>query len=82
MDLRLEHIAYLQDKWRTYLLGKDPYDQDQREKYSQVLEMIDEMKNNTEVGAMLYAAISRLHNHKAAKEERQAFQDFYLGTKK
>ncbi len=70
--LNLDYIAYLQDKWKSYLLKGDPYNIKQLNRYSEVLDMIDEMKDETLVGRMLYYYFNKLHSQ--AKEEQKAYQ--------
>jgi len=54
-DLSLDYICYLEQKWKGYLRKKyDPWNAQYREKEKEVRATIDDMKNQTEVGIMLY----------------------------
>ena len=59
--INLDYVAYLTEKWRTHLLKKDPYNMNQRKRYGEVLEMIDEMKNETGIGISMYNQLVRLY---------------------
>ena len=70
--INLDYVAYLTDKWRTHLLKKDPYSVKQQKLYGEVLDMIDEMKDETSVGRMLYYYFNMLHAQ--ATGEKKAYQ--------
>ncbi len=71
-EVSLDYIAYLNDKWKRYLLRGDPYHQAKRERYGQLVEMIDEMKNETKAGKMLYHYLKYLHSK--SPEEQKAYR--------
>ncbi|GEM_PF-4096158 len=84
MPLDLDYINYLADKWRYHLLEKEnPSFLENREEYvnrrrmyADVLDMVDEMKNETKVGVMLYKTLWKIHSFKPAQEERDAFKEY------
>ena len=80
MPAKLDHdyINYLADKWRDYLLKKDPHDPVQKAQYHKVQEMIDEMKKETKNGKMLYDYFF-FQLHFQAEEELEAYQKYLEG---
>ncbi len=76
-ELDQDYINYLADKWRNYLLKKDPHDLARKAHYQKVWEMIDEMKRETKNGKMLYNFFAQLHSK--ADEELESYQKYREG---
>ena len=53
-DLNLDYICELETKWKNYLRKYDPWSPQKRIIEADVRDTIDDMKNNTSVGRMLY----------------------------
>lgn len=68
----LDYICYLEDKWKNRLRKRyDPRNADYRKKEEEARETIDAMKNQTEVGIMLYQLF--YNNCSKAEEELKAY---------
>lgn len=76
-ELDHDYINYLADKWRNYLLKKDPHDLVRKARYEEVMVMIYEMREETKTGKMLYDFFFQLH-HKA-EGEVEAYEKYLEG---
>ncbi|MEK6940087.1 MAG: hypothetical protein AABX31_05145 [Nanoarchaeota archaeon] len=52
--LNLEYISCLERRWKSYLRKYDPWDSRKGILEQDVRDTLDDMKNNTTVGRMLY----------------------------
>ena len=75
-ELSLDYICYLEQKWKNYLRKYDPWDYRKVRLEQDVRDTLDDMKNETKVGIMLYGFFAGLHSK--AEGELQAYKRFLL----
>lgn len=76
-EVSLDYLGYLDQKWRDHLKRKyNPWSPEKRRVQEDLTDMLDEMKNQTKVGIMLYNCLYDMYSKPAAKEERNAFETY------